>query len=269
MAKVWINGRFVGEHSGGYTSFSFNITKFLTEGENSIVLSAFDDVRSGKQPSGKQRRQYITKKGCRYTRTTGIWQTVWLEAVNSKYINVLKMTPDIKNIKLLVEAQLEGDTDNCEVLAKAFYKGKEVGSCKSRATWHSSSFEVGISDLYLWEPGKPELYDLEITLLENDVVLDSVKSYFGMKSVSVTPDRIIRINGKNIFQRLVLDQGFYPDGIYTAPTDAALKKTLKYPWGWALTVQGSMKRYSSPGFYTGPISLVISYGKNMQTGGLM
>jgi beta-galactosidase/beta-glucuronidase len=227
LAKVWINGRFVGEHSGGYTSFSFNITKFLTEGENSIVLSAFDDVRSGKQPSGKQRRQYMTKKGCRYTRTTGIWQTVWLEAVNTRYISSLKMTPDIKNTKLLVEAKLEGDADDCEVLATAFYKGKEVGKCKSRATWHSSSFEVGISDLYLWEPGKPELYDLEITLLKDDVVLDHVKSYFGMRSVFVTPDRIIRINGKNIFQRLVLDQGFYPDGIYTAPTDEDLKKDIK------------------------------------------
>ena len=227
-SKVWINGKFAGSHKGGYTSFSFDITEYLCDTENIIVINAADDVRSRRQPTGKQRHQYMTYVGCDYTRTTGIWQTVWLEAVNSRHILNLKLTPDIDNNKLIIESETTGSARNCTVAAKAFYKGRQVGSCRSIVSWKSSSMELNLSELHLWEPGNPELYDLEVSLSENGVVLDEVKSYFGMRGISVTPERIILINGRPVFQRLVLDQGFYPDGIYTAPSDEALKKDIEF-----------------------------------------
>ncbi len=230
-AKVWINGAFAGKHNGGYTGFYFNITKLLKKGRNTIVLNAFDNVRSFKQPAGKQRDTYMTTKGCKYTRTTGIWQTVWLEAVNKDYIDHLKMTPDPKNKKLVVEAHLKGDVHHCEVIVKALYKNREVGVGKGIVSWKTSMMEVPISEVILWEPGKPELYDLEISLRKNGQEVDYIKSYFGMRSISVTPGYTILINDKPVFQRLVLDQGFYPDGIYTAPTDEALKNDIEISMG--------------------------------------
>ena len=226
-SKVWVNGKFAGSHKGGYTSFSFDITSYLCEGENSIILNAADDVRSFKQPKGKQRHEYMTTKGCDYTRTTGIWQTVWLEALNSTHITNLKLTPDIGNKKIIIETEAEGDVRNCTVSAKAFYKGKEVGSAAGIISWKTLSMDLKVSQMHLWEPGNPELYDLEVSLSYNGAMLDEVKSYFGMRSVSVTPKHAILINGNPVFQRLVLDQGFYPDGIYTAPTDEALKRDIE------------------------------------------
>ena len=216
-SEVWINNTLVGNHKGGYTPFYFDITEFLHENENKLTLYAEDDSRSGSQPSGKQSKIYPST-GCDYTRVTGIWQTVWLEYVPCSYIKSYTVTPDIENSRLHLSADLEG---NATLYAEALWNGKKVGAGEAVSKGGSLNFQIELEELHLWEPLNPALYDLNITYGE-----DSIKGYFGMRSLSLTENEML-INGKPVFQRLVLDQGYYPDGIYTAPTDEALKRDIE------------------------------------------
>lgn len=226
--ECWINGMSVGKHKGGYSSFTFDITKAVKKGLNTIVVYAEDDVRSGCQPRGKQSSLYYSH-GCDYTRSTGIWQTVWLEAVSLEYIKGLKYIPDPDNGCLHLEASVIGDTSECTIKAAASYNGRVVGEAQA-VVGNRANFTIKLSEIHLWEPGKPELYDLKLVLSKNDRVIDSVESYFGLRSVTLSKEAIL-INNKAIFQRLVLDQGFYPDGIYTAPADEDLKKDIEISLG--------------------------------------
>ena len=216
LTRVFINGKEAGSHKGGYSSFKFDITDLLTEGENTLVVYALDDVRSPLQPIGKQCREYYSR-GCDYTRTTGIWQTVWLEFVPRNYIKSFKIFPDYLNGTVTVYAVVEG---NGTFEAKAFYDGKEMGTF-SKKTEKNVTGEIALSEIHLWEVGKGRLYDLELTFGD-----DEVKSYFGLRNVKLDGYKFL-INGKSVFQRLVLDQGFYPDGIYTAPTEEDLINDIK------------------------------------------
>lgn len=217
---VYVNGNNVGYHFGGMVSFSFNITKYLTEGNNTIVICAEDYRRSGNQPGGKQSDRYESY-GCYYTRTTGIWQTVWLENVPETYIKSIRIYPNIEDSSVALCANVDG-IDGTDVSIKAFYGANEVGFGSAKVGGGMFLANVKLSELHLWEPGEGRLYDLEITCGD-----DTVKSYFGMRKISVGENGIIIINGKKVFQRLVLDQGFYPDGIWTAPSDAELENDIK------------------------------------------
>lgn len=221
--KVWVNGREAGEHKGGYTSFTFDISALVAAGENTIVVYAADDVRSGKQPSGKQSAEY-SSHGCFYTRTTGIWQTVWLEYVPKAYIKRLKMTPDAFNGKVEIVAMLESG-DGGVLTVTAFAEGKAVGRQSVHSTGRFAFCALTVDSPRLWSPDDPFLYDLEVTF-EKSGTEDCVRSYFGLRSVEWKNHKIY-LNGKPLFQRLVLDQGFYPDGIYTAPSDAALIQDIR------------------------------------------
>lgn len=212
--EVWINGVSAGTHIGGYVSFSFDITDLLTDGGQVITVCAEDRVRSRVQPAGKQSQRYASY-GCSYTRTTGIWQTVWLESVPAAHICSLKYYPDITASRLTVEARCTG-ADGIELRAAASYEGREVGEGGATVNGGVCVFDIRLNELQLWEVGAGRLYDLRLTLGE-----DSADSYFGMRNIALE-DGIMLLNGKRVFQRLVLDQGFYPDGIYTAPSDAAL-----------------------------------------------
>lgn len=226
--EVWINGNSVGTHVGGYVSFSFDITEYVKDGVNEVVVCATDDNRNGKQPCGKQSSRYDSY-GCHYTRTTGIWQTVWIEQVPKTYISNIKLVPDINNEKINISLFLEGDVrdgSNLKILAETSYKGKETGSIQVNGCWRQVSFSIPLNELHLWEPLKGRLYDLKVTLYKDDHAIDTVDSYFGMRNVSLT-DKAILINGKTVFQRLILDQGFFKDGIYTAPSDEELKKDIE------------------------------------------
>jgi beta-galactosidase/beta-glucuronidase len=226
-SEVWINGISVGTHKGGYSSFSFDITDFIHTGENTVTVYAEDDVRSGLQPRGKQREEHhFIKAGCDYTRTTGIWQTVWLECVPKEYISSLKFIPDPENQSVHIESLLKGNTDKLIFKVQAAFDGKTVGQAIAVVTGNRVSVTVNLKEKHLWGPGAPNLYDLILTLEQDNKVIDRVESYFGLRSVSLGKD-VININGKPVFQRLVLDQGFYPDGIYTAPTDADLRKDIE------------------------------------------
>ena len=211
---LYVDGKMVGTHRGGYVSFSFDLTPYLTNREPVITLRVLDEVRKMIQPGGKQSRLYYSQK-CDYTRTTGIWQTVWLEAVEQAYIKNTKYYPDIdaKTLTVLVNAE---NADGMTVTAKASYEGKAVGSATAVVHGRQAMMTLPISELHLWEVGNGRLYDLELTLGN-----DAVKSYFGMRNIGIK-EGIFYLNGKPVFQRLVLDQGFYPDGIYTAPSEKEL-----------------------------------------------
>lgn len=215
-ATVYINGKKAGYHKGGYSSFRFDITEFLVEGENTVVVNSVDDVRNPLVPRGKQCEE-LKSRGCDYTRTTGIWQTVWLEYTPAQYIKNFRLYPDAENASVTVSANVEGDG---EFVAEAFYEGKSVGIMKKKAT-DSVCGEISLSETHLWEPGCGRLYDLKLSFNG-----DEISSYFGLRTVKLDDYKFL-INGKSVFQRLVLDQGFYRDGIYTAPTEADLIKDIE------------------------------------------
>jgi len=215
-AIIFVNGKRVGGHKGGYISFSCDITDALCDGNNYITVCALDDVRSGKQPAGKQSTK-LNSYGCFYTRTTGIWQTVWLEFMPKAYIKSAKYYPDIDNSSLTVIGEVMGE-GYLELIAS--YDGKTVGEKKVKVSGGVFSAEILLSELHLWEIGNGRLYDL--TLKFGD---DTVNSYFGMRKVLIKDNKFM-LNNKPLFLRTVLDQGFYPDGIYTAPTDEALKRDI-------------------------------------------
>ena len=214
---IYINGQLVKTHIGGYSSFEADITKYINEGENTIFVIAEDDLRSHRQPSGKQSDKY-NSHGCFYTRTTGIWQTVWLEFLPDTYIKNAKYYPDIDNGTLTIIGKVSGCGEIC---AKAFFEGKLMGEASVKANNSVFTMQIRLDELHLWELGKGGLYDLELAFGE-----DKVKSYFGMRSVRLDGMKFM-LNNKSVFQRLVLDQGFYPDGIYTAKTDDDLKKDIE------------------------------------------
>lgn len=213
---VYINGKKAGTHQGGYASFKFDVTEYLNEGENTLIVRAVDDVRDPLVPRGKQCPD-LKSRGCDYTRTTGIWQTVWLEFVPEAYIKSFKLFPDYANGVIAVSAVVEGEG---EFTVSASYEGKAMGSF-SKVAKSTVTGEIQLSEIHLWEVGCGRLYDLELTFGN-----DKVKSYFGLRNVKLDDYKFL-INGKSVFQRLVLDQGFYPDGIYTAPTDEALENDIK------------------------------------------
>ncbi len=213
---LYVNGKKAGTHKGGYTSFRFDITEFLNEGENTVIVNAVDDVRSPLVPRGKQSEE-LKSHGCDYTRTTGIWQSVWLEFTPVEYIKSFRIFPDAANGCVSIQAVVEGKG---EFTAEASYEGKAMGSFTKKAQ-NEISGEISLAEAHLWEPGCGRLYDLTLKFGN-----DTVKSYFGLRDVAIDGYKFL-INGKSVFQRLVLDQGFYPDGIYTAPTDEALKKDIE------------------------------------------
>lgn len=221
---IYVNGQLAGEHNGGSVAFDFEITKLLHSGSNELVVRVFDDVASGAQPSGKQ--THTKSEGCVYTRSSGIWQTVWLEGVGSSYVQDFHITPDPDNSRVLIDADVNGTNPNLVLTAEAFADGREVGKDSTPADWHGNHLVIHLRKKHLWQPGAPFLYDLKFTLKQKRKTLDEVQSYFGLRTVTID-GRAILINGKHVFQRLILDQGFYPDGIWTAPSDAELKGDIE------------------------------------------
>ncbi len=211
--EVYVNGSSVGNHVGGYTPMCFDVTDALTEGENVITVCAEDDTRSSIQPSGKQCDRYASF-GCSYTRTTGIWQTVWLEARPEAHLESYHIRTECSGrVELTVRA---ANAEGLQVSAAAAL-GEDLCALAS-GTVHGGVAQLSfvLPEVQLWAPGHPTLYDLTLTLGE-----DEVKSYFGVREVWYADHRFY-LNGRSIFGRFILDQGFYPDGIYTAPTDTEL-----------------------------------------------
>lgn len=217
IATIFINGVRVGTHTGGYVGFEFDITDYLTDGVNSLCVKALDETRNPLYGHGKQSRAYASH-GCFYTRITGIWQTVWLEYVPEVRIKSIKMYPNIDDCTLGFTAELIGAQTLC---VTASYDGIPVGSTTVKSAGGTVSGLIKLSELHLWELGNGRLYDLTLTYGD-----DEVHSYFGMRSIAIDGMKFL-LNGKSVYQRLVLDQGFYPDGLYTAPSDEDLANDVR------------------------------------------
>ena len=221
-ADVWVNDIKVGQHQGGYTPFSFDITPALVNGSNSIKVKVWDPTDQGFQPRGKQVND---PHGIWYTPVTGIWQTVWLEPVPETYIKDLKITPDIDKNILLVEAITNINTTAKRIEVKVKEGNSVVATGQSI---NNEPVEIAMpQNAKLWSPNNPHLYDLEVIVWEGSKQIDKVDSYAAMRKYSMKRDDkgIVRLqlNNKDLFHFGPLDQGWWPDGLYTAATDEALE----------------------------------------------
>ena len=224
-AQIIVNGQNVGTHKGGYEQFSYDITSYLKgDGPQELIVRVFDPTDAQGIPRGKQSN---FPGGIMYTPTTGIWQTVWLEPVARNSIVGLHMTPDIDagNVKLLVAAP----NANANTVATVRVKdgNRVISTTRVRP---NSDVLLPVKNAKLWSPDSPFLYDVDVTLSDGKLQTDTVSSYFGMRKISMgMVDGVQRmlLNNKFVFQMGPLDQGFWPDGIYTAPTDAALKYDIE------------------------------------------
>lgn len=223
-AFVYINGVLAGTHKGGYWPFSLDITDLIKEADNYVTVLAVDDMRNGKYGTGKQCSE-LYSHGCDYTRTTGIWQTVWMEAVEEQHIDFFRLTPVVEESSLAVELNTAKSGD-CTLTAEAFFDGKPVGKKTITVKYGHTAFDLKLDKLYLWDLGQGNLYDLKFTLSCNGKVSDEVKTYFGMRSVCFKDGKFY-LNGRSVFGRFILDQGFYKDGIYTAPDVSRFDQDIK------------------------------------------
>lgn len=225
QARVWVNGQYLGEHRGGYDAFSFDITEALRDGKQQVTLAVWDPTDAGFQPVGKQSLQ---PRSIWYTSTSGIWQTVWIEGVNEAHIEGLTMTPDIDKGQLHLTISGTGTPDKYTVEATAMAEGKEVAQVSGKL---NTLLSLSIKKPRLWSPDTPFLYDLVVKLSGPDGMVDEVKSYFGMREIRTGKDEngIPRffLNDKELFHFGTLDQGFWPDGLYTAPTEEAMKYDIE------------------------------------------
>lgn len=219
-AEVFVNGNKIGEHTGGYTPFSFNITKNLKDGENSLAVRVWDSTGNG-LPRGKQ---IENPRGIFYTSVSGIWQTVWLEPVSASHISGLKITPDLDSSSF--DIRVDSDDKSATATIKVLDNGKVVVQTTAAA---NKTANIPVKNPKLWWPKSPFLYDLEITLSnKGGEQVDSVKSYAAMRKFSIAKHGRFggvdfTLNNKKFFTFGPLDQGWWPDGLYTAPTDEALK----------------------------------------------
>jgi beta-galactosidase/beta-glucuronidase len=222
QTEVFVNGKSIGTHEGGFDPFSFNITSFLNKGNTQeIKIRVWDPTEDGPQPRGKQVKR---PRGIWYTPVTGIWQTVWLEALPGTYIASTKQTPDIDAHTIKVDVALNKTAENDKVKVEVL-DGASVITSEFLGTDGSATLKL--ANEKLWSPSNPFLYDLRISLIRNNKTIDQVISYFAMRKISMGKDKNgiqrMLLNNKFLFQYGPLDQGWWPDGLYTPATEAAMK----------------------------------------------
>ena len=222
--KAWVNGRLIGQHYGGSSSFTFDITDALTSGANHLVVCANDDTRSGDQPSGKQCPD-LYSRGCHYTRVTGIWQTVWLEAVPESRIETVRIVPDLDSSRFVLTPTFK-NAHRGHSFRAVLLNGKEEVAVSTMPATSGAAMSLRIKNPQPWSPANPHLYDLRFELRDGDTTIDTVNSYAGLRKFHIEGHKFY-LNNTPIFLRLVLDQGFYPDGIWTAPSDEMLKGDIE------------------------------------------
>ncbi len=229
-AVVFVNGTKVGENKGGYVPFSLDVTEALNgSGPQELKVVVWDPSNMGDQTIGKQALPEL-RKGWRFTPTSGIWQSVWLEPVGDVSIERLKITPDVDNNRVKVRAYLEGQAKGCTVEVKVT-DGRRTAATAKGSPQRELSADFAKKPR-LWSPDDPFLYDLVVTLRRDGKVLDTVKSYVGMRKVDVARDRAgllrIMLNDEPVFQYGPLDQGYWPEGTLTPPSDEATKFDVQY-----------------------------------------
>lgn len=223
-SQIYINGQSVGTHTGGYDPFSYDVTPYLNGGTNELIVRVYSPEDSGGEPRGKQT---LYPAGIMFTSDSGIWQPVWLEPVPTTSIGSIHLTPDIDNNRVLVNVGINGPTNGLKVNGYAFAGSNLVAST---TVLPGNNLFLNIPSPRLWSPTNPYLYNLQVTLTSNSVPLDSIASYFGMRKISLgTANGFVKmfLNNQPLFEFGPLDQGYWPDGIYTAPTDSALQYDLR------------------------------------------
>jgi len=228
FCQVLVNGIEVGSHWGGFLPFSFDITSALQEGQNLLVVMVQDETEAALHQKGKQR---LNPGGIWYTSVSGIWQTVWLEVLPKKHISSLKITPsiDTNTLELKVKVSEESLKSFCQVEATASFEGQEVARARGGL---KSTLVLHLPDAKLWHPDHPHLYDLDVRLVENENQVDQVKSYFAMRKFGKSKDENglwrFTLNNEPIFQYGPLDQGYFPEGLYTPPSEEAMLFDIEY-----------------------------------------
>ncbi|MCS7180378.1 MAG: beta-galactosidase [bacterium] len=220
LTNLWINEEKLGTHIGGYTPFTFEITKFLKR-ENFLIVNAYDDNRTFLQPCGKQSQKYYSY-GCHYTRVTGIWQTVYLYATGKNYIKNFKIYSNYDTEEVLFLINVEGSG---KVKVEIYQEDKKINEKENYGTGIVFIL-TKIKNFIPWTPENPFLYNVKFSLYSQGLKDDEVESYFGFRKIEIK-DKKILLNEKPIFMRMVLDQGYYPDGIYTAPDEEDIKNDIK------------------------------------------
>lgn len=224
-SEIYIDGRLAGRHFGGSTSFAVDVTKFLADGKShSLVVHAYSDTRTCLQPAGKQNVRH-TQFECMYTRCTGIWQTVWMEPVEQNALQSAQVITDIDQNQVIVHPHFY--TQEGATLTVTMKDGKKVVATKTVKANNSSTVVLPVKTPKLWSPESPFLYDLTYEVKDaQGKVIDQVNSYVGMRKIHCEGNKTY-LNNEPFYQRLVLDQGYYPDGIWTAPSDEALKHDIE------------------------------------------
>lgn len=251
-AGVYVNGQLAGTHSGGYTPFALDITNLLQPGENDLCLRVRDDPDCT-QPRGKQywKRGLM---GCWYTPTSGIWQTVYLEAVGGYALTRVHVTPDIDRRVCCVELALDRyPTEELEYELSASFEGKSVRTVRVRSDARVTRVPIdltgeGFDGPILWSPKHPALYDLEVRVLRGGEEVDAVRTYFGMRKVELRQGRIY-LNNSPIYQRLVLDQGIWPDSLITPPSDEAIRRDLQFTLDFGYNGARKHQKIEDPRYY--------------------
>lgn len=224
-SEVFVDGILAGRHFGGSTGFSIDVTRFVSDGKpHSLVVHAYSDTRTQKQPAGKQNVR-LNQFECMYTRTTGIWQTVWMEPVSANALQSAHVITDIDQKQVIIRPQFFGQ--NGASITATLKDGNKVVATQTVGATDAATIVLPVKNPKLWSPESPYLYDLTYVVKDKQgAVLDKVSSYVGMRKIHVDGNRVY-LNNKPFYQRLVLDQGFYPDGIWTAPSDEALKHDIE------------------------------------------
>lgn len=224
-ADIFIDGVQVGFHDGGSTPFTIDLTKYVDAGNSyNLVLKATSNLQDGSIPSGKQ-SSFLTSYKCFYTRTTGIWQTVWMEAVSPFALESVQMNCDIDSEQLTIIPRFSAITEGMEFSCKVLTENGSLAAYIRCLANEGSPVVLNIPSIQLWEPEKPYVYSLEFSVMVKSSVVDSVSSYMGMRHVQVQENQVY-LNHKKLYQRLVLDQGYYPQSQWTSPSDEALKQDI-------------------------------------------
>lgn len=252
IAKVWVNGEYAGNHKGGHINFKLDVTRFLVQGKNVIVVKA-EDKYDTVQPRGKQ---YWKEKPdrCWYTATSGIWQSVWLESVGEVNIDRFRITPDIDRKNVFVELFLNNFVDEAELEVTVTYKGGIVKKLCTAITDRISKLTLDIreedyiDEVHYWTPERPNLYDIEFKLTKKGEQLDLVKSYFGMRKISVKGDLVL-LNNKPYYQRLILDQGYWPESLLTPPSDEAIIYDIEMTKKFGFNGARKHQKFEDPRYY--------------------
>ncbi|NKB66824.1 MAG: beta-glucuronidase [Candidatus Latescibacteria bacterium] len=222
--RVWVNGQLAGDHLGGSSSFSFDITDLVQEGCNQLVVNARDDSRSGEQPRGKQSGA-LRSQGCHYTRTTGIWQTVWMEAVPECGLERVRIVPDLDGGRFVLTPEFGRVRRGLKFRAVLSDGDGELARVEGPAA-SGAALSIDVPQPRPWSPDDPHLYQFHFEVLDDDIVIDRVDSYAGLRKFHIEGHRFF-LNNKPIFLRFVLDQGFYPGAVWTAPSDADLRRDIE------------------------------------------